>query len=68
MYVKNINVAGYIFDIHNHIIRNLLKVCGSGGKVEYVKFRTGLTPENLYENEHPELLSGDDIEDIKAAT
>lgn len=32
------------------------------GKVEYVKLRSGLIPENFYENGQLELLSGDDIE------
>lgn len=31
------------------------------GKVEYVKLRSDLIPENLYENGQLELLSGDDI-------
>lgn len=31
------------------------------GKIEYVKLRSGLIPENLYENEQLELLSNDDV-------
>ena len=39
------------------------------GKVEYVKLKSGLIPENFYENGQLELLSTDDMEDedIKAA-